>query len=145
MNDLGKRIEQALLAIGANQAGLASACEVTPGAVTQWKSGKTKMSAAAAIRAASFLNVNVLWLTEGAGPMRPSGQAVAVSLINPEDQALLDDLRELLPEDAVRYRQQIRAEADKARRYRGKPVITLPPAVETADFAPRPQKQNSEV
>lgn len=79
MNTLGKRIDLALERIKANQAGLAHACDVTAGAVTQWKTGKTKMSAATAIRASGFLGVNLLWLTEGTGPMLPSDNNVSAA------------------------------------------------------------------
>ena len=84
---------------GTNQAALAAACEVTPGAITQWKTGKTKMSAAAAYRAAVFLGVNFLWLTEGAGPMRgPVLAAPPAPQLSDAEAALLAAIR-ALPED----------------------------------------------
>lgn len=75
MNTLGERIDIALKAIKGTQRELARACGVTPGAVSQWVAGTTKMSASAAIRASAYLRVSFLWLTEGVGSMNESHPA----------------------------------------------------------------------
>ena len=68
MNTLRERIAEAMHDAGKSQAELARACEVKAASVSDWISGKTQtMKAATAMRAADFLGVNVLWLTEGRG------------------------------------------------------------------------------
>lgn len=76
MNALKDRIAEALAASGKTQTELAKACDVKTPSVNDWLSGKTKsMKAAPAQRAAAFLGVNMLWLTEGRGP-KASGESV---------------------------------------------------------------------
>jgi transcriptional regulator with XRE-family HTH domain len=84
MTMLSERIKTAMGDAGFSQADLAAACNVKPPSVNDWLSGKTKsLKAATAHRAADFLGVNFLWLTEGTGPMRsyapPKGDAVNFS------------------------------------------------------------------
>lgn len=76
MTTLSERMKEALEGSGASPADLARACQVKPPSVSNWLSGETKsLKASTAIRAAEFLGVNQLWLTEGRGPMRPSSAA----------------------------------------------------------------------
>ena len=70
MSTLADRLRLALEKAEKIPAELARACDVTEGAVSQWLSGGTKkLKSATAIRAANFLNVNILWLTEERGQM----------------------------------------------------------------------------
>jgi len=94
MNALSDRITKALKESGHRPVDLANACGFKPPSVSAWISGDTKnLKAATAIRAASFLKVNVLWLTEGIDPMRfddhltadTGGKAPLVDLTNHPD------------------------------------------------------------
>lgn len=79
MSTLKDRIRMALAASGKTQTELARACGVKPPSVNDWTSGKTQsMKAVPAQRAAAFLGVSVLWLTEGKGPMAPDEDAPPV-------------------------------------------------------------------
>ena len=70
MSTLKDRIRLALAASGKTQTELARACGVKPPSVNDWLSGETKsMKAVPAQRAAAFLGVNLLWLTENKGRM----------------------------------------------------------------------------
>lgn len=74
MKTLAERLSLALANSDKKQSELAAACGVKAPSVSDWFSGESKtMKAATALRAAEFLGVNFLWLTEGRGPMRPSG------------------------------------------------------------------------
>lgn len=54
-------------------AALAAACGVKPPSVSDWRNGRTKeIKGLPLIKAAAFLGVNVKWLAEGVGPMRPA-------------------------------------------------------------------------
>lgn len=69
MSTLAERVRIALDYSGQKKADLASACGIKPPSVSGWLSGDTKsLKASTAVRAAAFLGVNVLWLTEGRGP-----------------------------------------------------------------------------
>lgn len=58
---------------GCTLSSLATAAGVKPPSVSDWLNGKTKtLKAATAHRAAAYLGVTFLWLTEGRGPMRNS-------------------------------------------------------------------------
>lgn len=71
MSTLAERIKEAMAESGAIAADLARACGIKPPSVSAWLSGETKtLKAATAMRAAEFLGVNQLWLTEGKGPKR---------------------------------------------------------------------------
>lgn len=73
MSTLSERVGAALSESGHTQAELAAACGLSGASVNDWLSGKTQtLKAASAQRAASFLGVNILWLTEGRGPMKNS-------------------------------------------------------------------------
>ncbi len=90
MSSLATRVLDALTSSGKRQTELAVACKVRPPSVNDWLSGKTKsMKAATAHRAAAFLGVNFLWLTEGRGPMRGGEPDL---LQQPEGIATCDDL-----------------------------------------------------
>lgn len=84
MSTLANRLKMAIAEKGCKLSQLAIACGVRPPSVSDWINGETKaMKSATALRAAKFLDVNMLWLTEGAGPMRigsdnESGQASSV-------------------------------------------------------------------
>lgn len=72
MSTLKDRISEALANSGKTQTELARACGVKTPSVNDWLSGKTRsMKAVPAQRAAAFLGVNMLWLTEGRGPKTP--------------------------------------------------------------------------
>lgn len=78
MSTLKERMHEALNESGKNQSELAHACGVKPPSVNDWFSGKTlSLKAATAHRAAAFLGVNPLWLSEGRGPKRP-GEPVEI-------------------------------------------------------------------
>lgn len=84
MNTLSERVAAALAESGHTQAELAAACGLKGASVNDWLSGKTRtLKAASAHRAASFLGVNILWLTEGRGPMKISERQYA----DPADSA----------------------------------------------------------
>jgi len=69
MTSLASRVAEALAASGKNQTELAEACSIKPPSVNNWLTGETKtLKAATALRAAKFLGVKFLWLTEGRGP-----------------------------------------------------------------------------
>jgi len=138
MGTLKERIADALSESGKTQTDLAAACGVKPPSVNDWLSGKTKsLKASTAQRAAAFLKVNMLWLTEGRGPKRrqDSGQAVdrdseqtAMSVreqeadygptVTDREVTLLRDLRELLADRQEYYAEEIRREASVARAYK---------------------------
>lgn len=94
MSTLADRIQEALDDTGAIAADLARACGVKPPSVSAWLSGDTKsLKSSTAIRAAEFLKVNQLWLTEGRGPKRteggPAGAAAEPAL--PERPPVVSD------------------------------------------------------
>lgn len=69
MSTVGERLKEALNDSGAKVAEMAGAVGVTSQAVSQWLSGETKSpSAKNLLRAAAFLRVSGVWLTEGKGP-----------------------------------------------------------------------------
>ena len=76
MTTLAQRVIRAVNEKACSLSELAAAAGVKPPSVTDWTNGKTKkLQAAPAHRAAKFLGVNFLWLTEGKGPMRPTDNA----------------------------------------------------------------------
>lgn len=78
MSTLATRVLQALQESGHSQVELARACAIKPASVHDWTSGKTmSLKAATAQRAAAFLGVSMLWLTEGRGPMREAATGTA--------------------------------------------------------------------
>lgn len=94
MNTLADRIKEALTDAGRTQADLAEACNIKPPSVSEWVSGKTKsLKAATAQRAAAFLGVNMMWLTEGRGPKR--------QLSSEEVHTASENASALLPSDNV--------------------------------------------
>lgn len=79
MITLAKRMQEALDHSGKRPADLARACNVSPPSVSNWLSGETKsLKSATAIRAANFLGVSQLWLTEGRGSMTMADGMVVV-------------------------------------------------------------------
>lgn len=69
MSTVGERLKEALNDSGATVSEFAGAVGVTSQAVSQWLSGETKSpSARNLLRAAVFLRVSGVWLTEGKGP-----------------------------------------------------------------------------
>lgn len=84
MTLLKDRMHEALTESGKTQTDLAKACGVSSPSVNDWLSGKTKsLKAATAHRAAAFLGVSALWLSEGRGPKR-SGDVVPAEPAMPE-------------------------------------------------------------
>ena len=62
---------------GCTPTDLAKAAGVSPPSVSDWINGKTlSLKSSSAIRAARFLQVELLWLTEGVGPMRKGAVSV---------------------------------------------------------------------
>jgi transcriptional regulator with XRE-family HTH domain len=123
MDVLGDRLDKAAKERGCSWSALAHACNVSPGAITQWRKGQTKMSAAAAYRAAAYLGVNFLWLTEGRGPMRGEG-VVALPPAEPLDSdeiALLAAYRRLDPRAQAKILLDVRYQADLAELAAGPP------------------------
>lgn len=75
--DLGQRLEWAIDRRGTNLVELATACEVSPGAVTQWVNGTTKnIRINHLIKAADFLDVSIRWLGSGEGPVTDTDQVL---------------------------------------------------------------------
>lgn len=73
MNNLASRVRHAVDVRNCKLIDLANAAGVKPPSVSGWLNGTTRtLKSATALRAAQFLRVNVLWLTEGAGPMLAS-------------------------------------------------------------------------
>lgn len=71
MNTLASRVRKAVDERNCKLIDLANAAGVKPPSVSDWLNGTTKtLKSATALRAAQFLGVSVLWLTEGVGPMR---------------------------------------------------------------------------
>ena len=71
MNTLADRVRLALQKVNATQADLAAACQIKPPSVSDWMTGKTKsLKGRSLIKAAKFLRVRDLWLSDGIGPMR---------------------------------------------------------------------------
>ena len=69
MSTVGERLKEALNDSGATVSEFAGAVGVSSQAVSQWLSGETKSpSAKNLLRAAAFLRVSGVWLTEGKGP-----------------------------------------------------------------------------
>ncbi len=69
MGTLAKRVLQAMQDKGCTASELARAAGVKPPSVSDWLSGKTKtLKSNTALRAAAFLGVEPLWLSEGKGP-----------------------------------------------------------------------------
>ena len=84
MKMLSERMALALARAGKKQTELAAACKIKPASVNDWLSGKTKsLRSATAHRAAAFLGVSFLWLTEGTGPMYPTSATAARSVAEP--------------------------------------------------------------
>lgn len=97
MSTLAERINEALNERGAIAADLARACGVKPPSVSAWISGGTKsLKAATALRAAEYLGVNQLWLTEGRGPKRP-GAAPPSALPEPSNVSAAPERRHRVP------------------------------------------------
>lgn len=90
METLAERLERALAQSGKRKKDLADCVGVTTGAISQWFTGDTKtLKGKSAIKAAACLGVNALWLIEGTGDMRPSGQQIPPDLIS---DALMQDV-----------------------------------------------------
>lgn len=71
MKTLEERISFLLEEVGNSPTRMAEIAGVKPPSVSDWVNGKTKsLRSAPAIRLAKHFNVNMLWLTEGRGPMR---------------------------------------------------------------------------
>lgn len=140
MSQLNERLTEARIAKGMNKTAFAKAVRVSQPTVTDWENGKMRPNGENLTRVCHVLGVTPEWLLTGRGPVQAEGAGDQGQVLSPEDAALLDDLGELLPEDAARYRAAIRAEADKARRYRGKPtaarLLSAPPAGETLASPP---------
>lgn len=84
MSTLAERIKEAMNESGAIAADLARACGIRPPSVSAWLSGETKtLKAATAMRAAEFLGVNQLWLTEGKGPKRGNVNRPSATVYDP--------------------------------------------------------------
>ncbi len=92
MKTMADRLNFALAESGKRKTDLWRACGVSSGAVTQWLDGTTKsLKSAPAMRAAQFLNVELEWLTEGRGQMRPGDTPAltAAPTLSPRHQALI--------------------------------------------------------
>lgn len=68
MTTLKDRLESRLLLPGKNKTGLARACGVTPGAVTQWCDGSSaNLRMENLVDAADYLECKIRWLATGKG------------------------------------------------------------------------------
>ncbi|WP_159051685.1 helix-turn-helix domain-containing protein [Thauera aromatica] len=124
MSTLADRIQEALDDTGAIAADLARACGVKPPSVSAWLSGDTKsLKSSTAIRAAEFLKVNQLWLTEGRGPKRPEGGAAALPEPESAEPTVADLLERLRAEISTQPEAVKRAIAELVTEY-----VTTPDA-----------------
>lgn len=92
---LAKRVRMAIDAKGCSQADLARAVGIKPPSVADWLNGNTKvLRAKTALRAAHFLGVTALWLTEGKGPMTTTeaSPTISVSALNSTESLFLQSV-----------------------------------------------------
>lgn len=79
---LADRMRDAINGRGCSQVDLALACGIKAASVNNWLSGSSRsLKASTAVRAAAYLGVNLLWLTEGKGPKQgnePKSLAAAI-------------------------------------------------------------------
>lgn len=136
MGTLAERVAEAINDAGCSITELAIAAGVKSPSVSDWLNGKTRtLKSAPALRAAKFLKVEVLWLTEGKGQkhpeqwsLTPSGELTATR--HPDDVQLDDalptsegvvidpvlaDLAELPPLEAAYLRSLIATAAARVR------------------------------
>lgn len=96
--------------------------------------GSNKSAALPKIAAAIGVPVEVLtgdYSTEEMLAMRERQRRV-VDFLDPADRALLEDMATLLPEDREKFRSDVRALAEKARKYREQPEKKRPPVLSRA-------------
>lgn len=80
MSTLSDRLKQAISESAYSQAALAKHCSVKPPSVSAWLSGRTKnLRGENLVCIASALGVNIAWLADGTGPMRPDASGLAAS------------------------------------------------------------------
>lgn len=76
MTTLSDRLKAALAESALTQADLARACSIKAPSVNAWISGRTKnLRGENLVRIAAALQVNIAWLANGQGPMRPAAGA----------------------------------------------------------------------
>ena len=95
MNTLAERITTAIAESGLTQRRLASAMHVTPGTITQLKTGQIKrLSGSSLLLASKALNVRPEWLADGRGPMRGEydGEAEVFPVASADVQNVIDQL-----------------------------------------------------
>ncbi len=94
MKTLAERISLLLEEVGSSPTRMAEIAGVKPPSVSDWVNGKTKsLKSGPALRIAKHFKVNMLWLTEGIGPMRdlsPSSELTAVEPKGHHGAQLLD-------------------------------------------------------
>jgi len=111
---IGKRIEQRLEELGLNRSDLLNKLpDLTAQALSALIRRDSKRSEWDE-KIADALGLSVLDLVYGRTSDAPSQPLVLSS----KDRELLADISELLPEDATRFRTEIKTEAERARRYR---------------------------
>lgn len=148
MNTLSERISLLLEQVGNSPTRMAEIAGVKPPSVSDWVNGKTKnLKTAPALRLAKHFKVNLLWLTEGAGPMviAPSSDTQPASdeakcekhVIRPEHQRLIDAYEAA----DKKTREVMMWVADRALAQDRAPSA----AIETADFAPSPVAANPNI
>ncbi|HRF12194.1 MAG TPA: LexA family transcriptional regulator [Candidatus Accumulibacter phosphatis] len=99
MNTLASRVRKAVDERNCKLIDLANAAGVKPPSVSDWLNGTTKtLKSATALRAAQFLGVSVLWLTEGVGPMR---RADSPEIPKPARVLTLPDLPEIAEQQST--------------------------------------------
>ena len=69
---VNERIRAARYLRGMSQKGFAEQMGTAQGVVCRWESGKSEPLPATLLAIAKALNVNMLWLTFGQGPMEPT-------------------------------------------------------------------------
>lgn len=108
---LADRVASAMAEKGCTSTELATACGIKLPSVSDWLNGKTKtLKARTAHRAAEFLNVNILWLTEGRGPRRAKtgGSADSEAGVPPPTiEGLLASLRDKLADQPETVRKLV--------------------------------------
>ncbi|MEH6460644.1 LexA family transcriptional regulator [Chitinimonas sp. JJ19] len=94
MRTLSERMQAAADAAKVSQADIARHLGVSRSTVNQWFNGRAhSLSADYGARAATFLNVNALWLSSGKGPMRPGEIPAGAAVAAYNDFTELDEQR----------------------------------------------------
>ena len=132
MQTLKQRIQLAMKEKACTVTELAAAAKVKPPSVSDWINGKTKtLKGASGARAAKFLGVNVLWLTEGVGPVHSQDVDIEADC---HLQAVLASIESWPPADVAKLRHTLNYLAKMAEVEPGAPP-TIPKVQSTRKSA----------